>query len=95
LLLGKLSIAHFMLLLISQLKVVKASSTYPFTAIFKSCTYYLIQVTNTLLRNITRHFCIDFRFDVGGCALSYAMSNGPSRKPGLNMLATEMPLHSV
>jgi len=39
------------------------------------------------------HF--DFRIDVGGYALSYAMDKGPSMKPGLSMLAIEMPPHSV
>ena len=40
-----------------------------------------------------RHF--DFRVDVGGYALSFAMNEGPSMRPGVSRLATEMPLHSV
>jgi bifunctional non-homologous end joining protein LigD len=39
------------------------------------------------------HF--DFRVDIGGRALSYAMSEGPSMRPGFPRLAIEMPLHSL
>jgi bifunctional non-homologous end joining protein LigD len=39
------------------------------------------------------HF--DFRIDLGGRALSFAISEGPSLRPGLSSLAVEMPLHSV